>query len=85
MAVKGQQTDPEGTGQSYGCKGSGDDEGGRADKDQPLEIMTMGARWGASATAKPSRSRMVWFRAVDLLAYKWQRPTDPVTLVSYCA
>lgn len=47
VAVKGQQMDLEGAGQSRGGKGSGDDEGGKAGKDQPLAIMTMGARCGA--------------------------------------
>lgn len=57
VAVKGQQMDLEGAGQSRGGKGSGDDEGGKAGKDQPLAIMTMGARCGAWATAKLSQSR----------------------------
>lgn len=47
VAVRGQQTDPEGTGRSRGGKGAGDDEGGGADNDQPLQIMTTGASCGA--------------------------------------
>ena len=85
VAAKGQQTDPEGSGQSCGQKGGGDDEGGGADKDQPLELMTTGASCGAEPWQSYPGAGGVWFRAVNLLAYQWQRPTDPATLVPYRA
>lgn len=90
VAVKGQRADPEGTGQSRGWKGGGDDDGGRVDKDQPLDTMTMGASGGVWATAKPSLSRsslVLGCKSFSLQmaeTYRSSSPSSLLCVVSTC-